>query len=72
MVRDGAIQMTAAQQTVMIGKNAVQTALRYLSKEPYDKHIVIPPISVAKEDLGKIDLGPIRAPDDFKPKLVYP
>ena len=72
MVRDGAIQMTAAQQTVLIGKNAVQTALRYLSKEPYDKHIVIPPISVAKEDLGKIDLGPIRAPDDFKPKLVYP
>jgi len=72
MMRDGLIQMTAAQQTVMIGKNAVLTAIRYLSKEPYEKHIVIPPISVGREQVGKIDLGPIRAPDDFKPKLVYP
>lgn len=72
MMRDGNIQMTAAQQTVMLGKNAVLTAIRHLAKEPYEKHIVIPPVPVTREQLGKIDLGPIRAPDDFKPKLVYP
>ncbi len=71
MIRNGVIQMTAAQQTVLIGYNAVKTAAKYLRKEPYDKLIKIAPVIVTTENLANTSLATIRAPDDFKPQLMY-
>jgi ABC-type sugar transport system substrate-binding protein len=64
--------MTAAQQTVLMGYNAVKTAVKYLRKQPYEKNIKIAPIVVTKENIANLSLATIRAPDDFKPKLMYP
>lgn len=72
MVRGGLIQMTAAQQTVMIGYTAVKTAINSLRKQPYKDLTVIPPVIVTKENLGKVNLLTIRHPDDFRPKPTYP
>jgi ribose transport system substrate-binding protein len=72
MIRHGVIQMTAAQQTVMIGYNAVKTAVEYLRKQPYKKLTKIAPIIVTKDNVDTISLETIRAPDSFKPKLMYP
>jgi ribose transport system substrate-binding protein len=71
MVRSGVIQMTAAQQTVLIGYNAVKTAVKYLRKQPYEKNIKIAPIVVTTANVSKVSLATIRAPDDFKPQLMY-
>lgn len=71
MIRNGVIQMTAAQQTVLIGYNAVKTAVKYLKKEPYEKSIKIAPVVVTTENVAKTSLATIRAPDDFKPQLMY-
>jgi ribose transport system substrate-binding protein len=72
MVRTGVIQMTAAQQTVLMGYTAVKTAIKYLRKEPYEKLVKISPIVVTKENIATVSLATIRAPDDFKPQLIYP
>ena len=72
MVRGGLIQMTAAQQTVMIGYTATKTAINYLRKKPYKDHTVIPPVIITKENISKVDLSTIRHPDDFRPKPTYP
>jgi len=72
MIRNGVIQMTAAQQTVMIGYNAVKTALNYLRKKPYKKLTKIPPVIVTKANVDKVDKTTIRHPDNFRPKLFYP
>jgi ribose transport system substrate-binding protein len=72
MIRNGVIQMTAAQQTVLMGYNAVKTAVKYLRKQPYEKNTKIAPIVVTKENIANLSLETIRAPDSFKPKLMYP
>jgi ribose transport system substrate-binding protein len=72
MIRNGVIQMTAAQQTVLMGYNAVKTAVKYLRKQPYEKNIKVAPIVVTKDNVATLSLETIRAPDDFKPKLMYP
>lgn len=72
MIRQGVIQMTAAQQTVLIGYNAVKTAVAYLRHQPYKKLTKIAPVIVTKDNVDKVSLETIRAPDSFKPKLMYP
>jgi len=72
MIRNGVIQMTAAQQVVQIGYVGVKTAVQYLRKEKYSKHTIIPPIIVTKENVDKVDVNNIRHPDSFRPKLIYP
>jgi ribose transport system substrate-binding protein len=72
MIRNGVIQMTAAQQTVLIGYNAVQNGVKFLRKQPYEKLIKIAPVVVTGENVRTLSLDTIRAPDDFKPQLIYP
>jgi ribose transport system substrate-binding protein len=72
MIRNGVIQMTAAQQTVLIGYNAVKTGVKFLRKQPYDKLTKIAPVVVTGDNVRTISLETIRAPDDFKPQLMYP
>ena len=64
--------MTAAQQTVLIGYNAVKTAAKHLRNQPYEKLIKIAPVVVTKENIQTLSLDTIRAPDSFKPQLMYP
>jgi ABC-type sugar transport system substrate-binding protein len=71
MIRDGVIQMTAAQQTVSIGYNAVKTGAKFLRKEPYDKLTKIAPVVVTGDNVRTVSLETVRAPDDFKPELTY-
>lgn len=72
MIRSGLIQMTAAQQTVLIGYTATKTAINYLRKAPYKDHTVIPPIIITKENIDKVSLATIQHPDSFRPKATYP
>jgi ABC-type sugar transport system substrate-binding protein len=72
MIRGGLIQMTAAQQTVLIGYTAVKTAISYLRKTPYKDHTTIPPVIITKENIDKVSLATIQHPDSFRPKASYP
>lgn len=72
MIKAGLIQMTAAQQTVLIGYTAVKTAINYLRQKPYEELTVIAPVLITKDNIDKTDLSTIRHPDDFKPKPTYP
>jgi ABC-type sugar transport system substrate-binding protein len=72
MIRGGLIQMTAAQQTVLIGYTAMKTAVSYLRKQPYKDHTTIPPVIITKENIDKTSLAWIQHPDSFRPKATYP
>ena len=72
MIRGGLIQMTAAQQTVMIGYTAVKDGDQLFRKKPYKDLTVIPPVIVTKENLGKVNLLTIRHPDEFPAEATYP
>lgn len=72
MIRDGVIQMTAAQQVVQIGYQGVKTAVKFLRDEAFEAHVKIPPVIVTRDNIETIDLDNIRHPDSFRPQLMYP
>jgi ABC-type sugar transport system substrate-binding protein len=66
-LRDGVITAAVIQQTVVIGRWGIRAAVNYLEKRPVPANISVPLLQATKDDVGKIDMRGIRAPDGWKP-----
>lgn len=68
LLREGCIDYIVAQQTVQIGRVAVQTAAKLIAGEQIaEKDIGVPLVPVTKHNVDEVDVGAIREPDGYKP-----
>lgn len=63
----GVIWMSAAQQSVMIGRRALQVALDLLDGKKVESTNFIRDLVVTKDNVGKVDESTINAPAGWKP-----
>jgi ABC-type sugar transport system substrate-binding protein len=61
-LRDGGLHCAAVPQAVAEGRAAIRNAVDYLAHRPYQKSITIPPLLLTRENVERVDWGPIRAP----------
>jgi ABC-type sugar transport system substrate-binding protein len=61
-IRDGVIFAAVAQQPVTLGKLGIQTLVKIIKKEPYEKKIFSPIIAVTKDNIATLDLSGIVIP----------
>ena len=61
-IKDGIIYGAVAQQPVTLGKLGVQTLVKIIRKEPYEKKIFAPIIAVTSENINTLDLSGIVIP----------
>jgi ABC-type sugar transport system substrate-binding protein len=66
-LRSGVITAAVIQQTVVIGRWGIRAAVNYLEKRPVPANISVPLLQATKDDVGKIDMRGVRAPDGWKP-----
>jgi ABC-type sugar transport system substrate-binding protein len=66
-IKNGQIQMTAAQRAVVIGEKAVQAAIDTLNGKHIPKKISVPDLIVTSENVDSVDMSQIMAPSGFKP-----
>lgn len=62
LLRSGCMSLVVAQQTVEIGRKAVQTADQLVRGEQVPPKIEVPTINVTGENLDEVDLSTIEAP----------
>ncbi len=67
LIREGTIMMSAAQQAVLIGREAIKSLVKHLNGEKISNNIVIHDKVVTKETVGTLDLSTIRSPEGFRP-----
>lgn len=61
----------AKQQTVVIGRWGIRAAINYLEGREVPKALWTPLLLVTKENVDKIDLSGVRAPDGWKPPVAH-
>jgi protein TorT len=66
-IERGQILAAASDSTVMQGRIAVDQTIRILEGKEYQKHIGPSLIVVTKDNIGKLDMGALLAPDNFSP-----
>ena len=64
----GKLDCQAAQQVVLQGRVAVQTAIKIAKHETYEKVFKTNAIGVTREALKTMDLSQIEAPADYRPR----
>ncbi|MEA2287674.1 MAG: ribose transport system substrate-binding protein [Solirubrobacteraceae bacterium] len=62
LLRSGCMSLVVAQQTVEIGRQAVQTADKLVRGEQVEPKIEIPTVNVTGENLDEIDLSTVESP----------
>jgi ABC-type sugar transport system substrate-binding protein len=68
LMREDCVQYVVAQQTVEIGRIAVQTADKLIKGEELSEtNIAVPLVPVTPENLDEVDLEKLREPDGYKP-----
>lgn len=67
MVRDGDVECTSIQKIVEQGRNALRQAVIAAKGGKNDGAVILPAILVVKENLDTVDLGPVVAPDTYRP-----
>jgi ABC-type sugar transport system substrate-binding protein len=70
-VREGVISAAVVQQTVVIGRWGIRAAINYLEGREVPKALWTPLLLVTKENVDKIDLSGVRAPDGWKPPVAH-
>lgn len=66
-LREGVITAAVVQQTVIIGRWGVRAAINALEKRPVPKTLSTPLLLVTRENVDRIDMRGVRAPDGWKP-----
>jgi ABC-type sugar transport system substrate-binding protein len=67
MIRDGIITIDVAQQPVLIGRMAVQTALQVLRGESVPRVTNVPVITITKANIDQVKTETMMAPEGWKP-----
>jgi ABC-type sugar transport system substrate-binding protein len=66
-MREGVVTAAVVQQTVVIGRWGIRAAVNYLEKRPVAANMTVPLLLATRDQLGKLDMRGIRAPDGWKP-----
>jgi ABC-type sugar transport system substrate-binding protein len=66
-LRSGVITAAVIQQTVVIGRWGIRAAVNYLEKRPVPPNMTVPLLLATKDDIEKLDMRGIRAPEGWKP-----
>jgi len=67
MIKDGVITVDIAQQVVLIGRQAVRTALKILAGESVDKEQIVPVVTITKDNVDEVNFDTMIAPEGWKP-----
>jgi ribose transport system substrate-binding protein/inositol transport system substrate-binding protein len=67
MIKDGVITVDIAQQVVLIGRQAVQTALEILAGETVEKEQIVPVVLITKDNVDQVNFDTMIAPEGWKP-----
>lgn len=67
MIRDGSIDASVAQKTVLIGRTSVDTIMDVIAGKKVDREIIIPTITVTKDNVDIINIGEIWHPEGWRP-----
>lgn len=68
LMRAGCVDYVVAQQTVLIGRTAVQLADKLIKGEPLEKKLIeIPLVEVTRSNLDQLDLSKMQQPKGWKP-----
>lgn len=66
-IREGVITAAVVQQTVIIGRWGVRATINHLEKRPVPQNLWTPLLLVSKDELAKVDMRGVRAPEGWKP-----
>jgi ABC-type sugar transport system substrate-binding protein len=68
LLKEGCVNYVVAQQTVLVGRLAVQEADKLIAgtKPPSDT-VSVPLVPVTKDNLATVDISKLREPDSYKP-----
>ncbi len=67
LLKSGEFVCVSIQQIVLQGREAVRQAIKAAKKEKTVEQVRTPAILVTKENLAKVDLSNVRAPQGYKP-----
>lgn len=68
LLAEGCVDYVVAQQTVLIGREAVRIADAFLSGSPPDEpFLTVPLVDITADNLDSIDIGTIRQPAGWTP-----
>jgi ribose transport system substrate-binding protein len=70
LMKDGCVNYDVALQPVVIGREAVKLGVALRSgNKPSNTQVEIPNIAVTPDNMSKVDIGAIRAPQGWKPPV---
>lgn len=69
LVEDGEVAAFATEYPVIMGRIAVDLAVRALEKQPVEKEMLVAPGLVTKENIASFDTTQIFAPEGTKPEF---
>jgi ABC-type sugar transport system substrate-binding protein len=68
LLKQGCVSYVVAQQTVLIGRLAVDEADKLIhGKKPPSDTVSVPLVPVTKANVGSINISTLREPDNYKP-----
>jgi ABC-type sugar transport system substrate-binding protein len=67
LLKEGCVDFVVGQQTVLIGRQAVQAADAIISGKESPGEVSVPLVDVTPENVGSIDVATMREPDGWKP-----
>jgi ABC-type sugar transport system substrate-binding protein len=68
LLKAGCVNYVVAQQTVLIGRMAVQQADKMIGgTKPAGDTVSVPLVPVTKDNVGSVDISKLREPDNYQP-----
>ena len=68
LLKQGCVNYVVAQQTVLIGRLAVQEADKMIKgQKPKSDTVSVPLVPVTKDNLSSVDISKMREPDNYRP-----
>ncbi|MEA2443826.1 MAG: ribose transport system substrate-binding protein [Thermoleophilales bacterium] len=67
LLKEGCVNYVVAQQTVLIGRQAVQTADKLIQGQTVEQNIAVPLVDVTQDNVGSVDISTMREPAGYKP-----
>ncbi|HEV7750898.1 MAG TPA: substrate-binding domain-containing protein [Baekduia sp.] len=68
LLKEGCVNYVVAQQTVLVGRLAVQEADKLIGgTKPRSDTVSVPLVPVTKDTLASVDISKLREPDSYKP-----
>lgn len=67
LLKKGCVNYVVAQQTVEIGRQAVEAADKLIQGEDVEPNIAVPLVDVTEENVDEVDVSTMREPAGYKP-----